>query len=140
MITILSSSEARDLLRQSRLARLGCIVDGEPYVVPINYYLDGDYAYIHSLPGRKVEALRANPRACLQVDDIRDEVVWRSALAYGTCEEIKSQDERALVLNAFYERFPLLTPVEAAIAQDATPPVVIVFRIQISTISGIKEG
>lgn len=140
MITTLSSGEARDLLRESRLARLGCIIDGEPYVVPVNYYLDGDCAYVHSLPGRKVEALRANPRACLQVDDIKDDVLWRSALAYGIYEEIKSHDERARVLNAFHERFPLLTPVESAITQDASPPAVIVFRIRIHAVSGIKEG
>lgn len=139
MIKTLSLSEARDLLRERRLARLGCIIDGEPYVVPVNYYLDGDCAYVHSLPGRKIEALRLNPRACLQVDDIKDDIVWRSALAYGTYEEIKNPDERARVMNAFYERFPLLTPVESAIVQDAAPPAVIVFRIRINEVSGIKE-
>ncbi len=140
MITTLSSDESRELLRERRLARLGCLIDDEPYVVPVNYYLDGDCAYIHSLPGRKVEALRAHPRACLQVDDIKDDVVWRSVLAYGTCEEVNSHSERARILNAFYQRFPLLTPVESAIAQDAAPPAIIIFRIQINKVSGIKEG
>ena len=140
MIKTLSTDEAHELLRESRLARLGCVIDGEPYVVPVNYYLDGDCAYIHSLPGRKVEALRANPRACLQVDDIKDEVGWRSVLAYGTYEEIKGREERARVLNALYERFPLLTPVESAIACDASPPAIIVFRLRLDSINGIQEG
>jgi len=140
LIKTLSTSESRGLLDKGRIARLGCIADGEPYVVPVNYILEGEYAYVHSLPGRKVEALRAHPRACLQVDDIGESVGWRSVLAYGTYEEIKSPEERARVLNAFCKRFTLLTPVESFIIRDATPPAVIVFRIRIDDVSGIKEG
>jgi len=47
-----------------------CIAAGWPYVVPVNYFFDGKDIYIHSLPGKKLDALRANPRACLQVDEI----------------------------------------------------------------------
>ena len=79
MIRPLSESETRALLSQARTGRLGCVVEGGPYVVPVNYVFHNDSIYIHSLLGRKIKALRANPRACLQVDDIRDENNWRSA-------------------------------------------------------------
>lgn len=140
MIKTLSESESFDILLRGRLARLGCIVEGEPYVVPVNYYLDGDNAYLHSLPGRKIEALRRHPRACLQVDEIRDEANWRSVLAYGHYEEIGSHDERAHILNDFYKRFALLTPVESVIVHDGASLDVIVFRLRIDTVSGIGEG
>ena len=57
-------------------------------MVPINYVLDGESIYVHSLPGRKLEALRANPRACLQVDEVNDPYHWRSAIAFGDYEEV----------------------------------------------------
>ena len=41
MITRLSQEEARALLTVSRVGRLGCVYEGGPYVVPINYVLDG---------------------------------------------------------------------------------------------------
>ena len=72
MITHLTADEARALLASRRVGRLGCVYEGGPYVVPINYVLDGESIYTHSLPGQKIEALRANPKACLQVD----EIIW----------------------------------------------------------------
>ena len=59
---------AISLLRESSFGRLGCIANGRPYVVPVYYYYDGQDIFIHSLPGLKIEALRANPSACLQID------------------------------------------------------------------------
>ena len=41
MIKRLSDDEAWALLRAGRLARLGCIADDSPYVVPVNYAADG---------------------------------------------------------------------------------------------------
>src|SRR5262245_1384454 len=41
-------------------------------VVPVNYLFDGEFIYIHSLPGRKIDVLRANPNACMQVDAVED--------------------------------------------------------------------
>ncbi|HTF38640.1 MAG TPA: pyridoxamine 5'-phosphate oxidase family protein [Blastocatellia bacterium] len=58
MITRLSQEEARTLLTVSRVGRLGCVYAGGPYVVPINYVLDGESIYVHSLPGRKLETYR----------------------------------------------------------------------------------
>jgi nitroimidazol reductase NimA-like FMN-containing flavoprotein (pyridoxamine 5'-phosphate oxidase superfamily) len=140
MITNLDPDESRELLRNCQIARLGCVDGNEPYVVPVHYILEDDCAVIHSLPGRKIQALRANSRACLQVDNIQDSVHWSSVLAYGNYEEIWNADERGRVLELFLRRFHLLTPVEAAILGDSFSPEVIVFRIRIDEISGMREG
>jgi nitroimidazol reductase NimA-like FMN-containing flavoprotein (pyridoxamine 5'-phosphate oxidase superfamily) len=139
MLVRLSEEESRSLLKGGGLARLGYVLDGEPHIVPVNYVLDGDCAYIHSLPGNKITALRANPRACLQVDEIEDQFHWRSVLAFGDFEEVREPSERNYLLSKILSRFPQLTPVEAAIAQDAEPPTVILFRIRIDKVSGVGE-
>ena len=79
MMRMLSSEEARSLLQAARVVRLGCIVNGEPYVVPINCHFEGDSFYSHSLLGLKISGLRENPRACVQVDEIKSDLRWRSA-------------------------------------------------------------
>ena len=140
MITTLDNQQARKVLQSARVARLGCIVNGEPYIVPINYNFEGDYLYSHSLPGLKINGLRENPRACVQVDDIESDLHWRSAMAFGTFEEIKKPEERAQILNKLLKHFPMLTPVESAIAVDASAPQVIVFRIRIDRLPGMSEG
>lgn len=140
MLKNLNQDQARGLLRKERTGRLGCIADDEPYIVPVNYVFDGECAYLHSLPGQKIDAMRANPRVCLQVDQIESELNWKSVLAFGTYEEITNEVERAGALNQLLGRFSRLTPVESFIADDAGAPAPIVFRIRVSRLTGICEG
>jgi len=135
----LLAEEAKALLSACRIGRLGCIDNGEPYVVPINYVFTDGAIYSHSLPGRKLDALRTNPRTCLQVDDIQDDFNWRSVIAYGDFEEIRVPGDRELILNKLLSRFPSLTPVESAIVADAGAPSSIVFRIRVDRVTGVSE-
>jgi uncharacterized protein len=140
MTRMLSEAEARDLIADGRIGRLGCVDNGEPYVVPVNYVFDDGSIFSHSLPGRKIDVLRAHPRACLQVDEIENDLKWRSVIAYGNFEEIRLPSERRSILSKLLARFPLLTPVESLMAQDAGAPDSIVFRIGIDRITGVTEG
>lgn len=139
MMKTLSADEATKLLQFARVARLGCIVNGEPYVVPINCHFEEDCLYSHSLNGLKISGLRENPRACVQVDEIENDLRWRSAIAFGKYEEITKPDERAEVLNKLLRKFPMLTPVESAIAVDGSAADVIVYRIRIERLTGVSE-
>ena len=139
MMKTLSSDEARKLFETARVAHLGCIVNGEPYVVPISCVLENNYLYSHSLNGMKISAMRENPRACVQVDEIDSEFSWRSAIAFGRYEEIAKPDERAEVINKLFRVYPLLTPVESTIALDGLAQEVIVFRIRIDRITAVSE-
>lgn len=91
---MLSNEEARRLLQTARIGRLGCIVNGEPYVVPLNYCLEGDFLYSHSLAGLKITGLRENPNACVQVDEMESDLRWRSAIGFGKYER-NHQAQRA---------------------------------------------
>ncbi|HKZ03421.1 MAG TPA: pyridoxamine 5'-phosphate oxidase family protein [Pyrinomonadaceae bacterium] len=139
MFVRLNEEQAKTLLTSGGLGRLGCIVDGGPYIVPINYYFENGCAYSHSLPGVKITALRENPEACLQVDEIEGYYRWVSVLAFGKFEEIVNESERKTILTNLLKRFPSLTPVESVMAQDAGPPPIIVFRIRIDRLTGVAE-
>ena len=140
MITRMSEEEARALLRAGRLARLGCIAEGYPYVVPVNYAFNGEFVFSHSLPGLKVDAMRAFPRVCLQVDEVRSETRWKSALAFGTFEELNDRGERERALPLLLPLFPQLTPVESLITADAGAPAPVVYRVRVERVTGIREG
>jgi nitroimidazol reductase NimA-like FMN-containing flavoprotein (pyridoxamine 5'-phosphate oxidase superfamily) len=139
MTRMLDETEARNFIAAGKIGRLGCIDNGEPYVVPINYVFQDMSIYSHSMPGRKIEALRAHPRACLQVDEIRDDLNWRSVIAFGNFEEIRVPSDRRSILGKLLGHFPLLTPVETLMAQDAAAPDSIVFRIIVDRITGVEE-
>lgn len=140
MMKILNDSEVRTMFQSARVARLGCIVNGEPYIVPINVHFEDECLYSHSLPGLKIIGLRENPRACVQFDEIESDLRWRSAIAFGKFEEITRSSERADILTRLLRKFPLLTPVESAIALDGASQEVIVFRIRIERFTGVSEG
>lgn len=140
MIKMLSDDDARRLFESARVARLGCIVDGGPYVVPINCILEGNNLYSHSLRGLKISALRENRRACVQVDYIESDIAWRSAIAFGNFEEVTNPNERADILNKLFRVFPSLTPVESTIALDGLAQEVIVFRIKVERFTAVSEG
>ncbi len=108
--------------------------------MPINCHLEGDCLYSHSLPGLKISGLRENPRACVQVDEIESDLHWRSAIAFGKFEEIVKPTERAEALAKLLREFPMLTPVESAIAADGARSEVIVYKIRIERVTGVSEG
>jgi nitroimidazol reductase NimA-like FMN-containing flavoprotein (pyridoxamine 5'-phosphate oxidase superfamily) len=88
----------------------------------------------------KIAGLRENPRACVQVDEIESDLRWKSAIAFGRFEEVTKSTERAGILTKLLHKFPMLTPVESAIAVDGAAPEVIVFRIKIERLTGVSEG
>ena len=134
----LSEKEVVQILLQQNLGRLGCIVDGEPYVVPVHYFFDGENVYFHSLPGRKINALRAQPRACLQVDEIEDSYHWRSAIAYGSYEEINDAQLRERTLAELFRHLPHLTPVESKMKAGNNE--IIIFRLRVGRVTGVGES
>ncbi len=141
MLKTLSKKSSREFLKQHHLGRLGCVLkNGEPYVVPVNYLFDDQYIYIHSLPGLKISAMRANPKICLQADEINgDGFEWRSVVTHGEFEEVKDREQKLKILFEFYEKFPHFTPVEAKIESKISLQNTIVFRIKISSLTGLAE-
>ena len=139
MITKMSEDETRALLRAGRLGRLGCVAEGYPYVVPVNYVFDGEFVFSHSLPGHKIDAMRAFPRVCLQVDEAQSETRWKSALAFGTFEELDDRAERDRAMGLLLSLFPRLTPVESLIATDAGAPRPVVYRVRVERVTGVRE-
>jgi len=138
MITPLNQDEGRALLSEGRLGRLGCVVGNGPYVVPVNYVFDGENIYIHSLLGRKVAALRSNPRACLQVDQVVDDYHWRSVIAFGVYGEVTDGAEHDQAVGKLLARFPQLTPVESVPVHDGQSSVIL-FRIHVEEVTGVAE-
>src|SRR5262245_27002334 len=133
----LGETDSLVILREGTLGRLGCVDDDGPYVVPVNYVFDGKDIYIHSLPGKKINALRANPRVCLQVDEIKDAYNWRSVIAFGKYEEISDEKTREELLGKLFSRLTHMTPVESKLTKGLQET--IVFRIKVDEITGMSE-
>src|SRR5207342_3114552 len=88
LIQELSEQESLALLSRVRFGRLACAAGGQPYVVPINFAVQGRNIYAFSTIGKKTESLRLNPLACLQVDEITSGERWKSVIVLGRYHEV----------------------------------------------------
>ena len=132
-IGALKTNDSMAILQRCSLGRLGCVDNDAPYVVPVHYFFDGQDIYIHSLPGRKIDAMRANSHVCLQVDEIRDAFHWKSVIAFGSYEEISDEGRREEMLGKLLSRLPHMTPVESEMCEGLNEA--ILFRIKIAAIT-----
>jgi nitroimidazol reductase NimA-like FMN-containing flavoprotein (pyridoxamine 5'-phosphate oxidase superfamily) len=141
----LNRDECAAVLSASRLARLACSRDGQPYVVPIHYAFADDYLYSFSMPGRKIDWMRENPMVCAQIDDLGSSRNWRSVVVYGLYEElpdrIGSKRERdhawsLLEKHANWWEPGGLKPVPQPMATASTH---LFYRIRVTSMSG-RQG
>jgi nitroimidazol reductase NimA-like FMN-containing flavoprotein (pyridoxamine 5'-phosphate oxidase superfamily) len=88
VIEDLDRSEIDAFLRRQVVGRVGCHADGRTYVVPVIYVWDGEFVYVQSVEGRKVEMMRANPEVCFEVDEYEPDGSWRSVIVDGVYEEL----------------------------------------------------
>ncbi len=92
------------MLRAEVVGRIGCHDDAGTYVVPVIYAYDGEAVYVYSIEGRKIRTMRANPEVCFEVDRYDGPGDWRSAIAFGTYEELDpagAERARALLRERF---------------------------------------
>jgi len=93
MIRELSEQECLAALGRTRVARLGCAADGQPYVVPIFFALDRSSEgepclYGFTTVGQKIRWMRANPRVCVEWDEVEGYDRWVSVIVFGRYEEL----------------------------------------------------
>jgi nitroimidazol reductase NimA-like FMN-containing flavoprotein (pyridoxamine 5'-phosphate oxidase superfamily) len=97
MINEMTEKDCGAMLSRASFGRLGCALDNQPYVVPIGFASEGYDIFVLSTFGQKIEWMRANPRVCVQIDEIQSENEWASVIATGHYEELREPqftDER----------------------------------------------
>lgn len=143
MIHELTTAECRDVLHRTTLGRLACVREGEPYILPVHLYCDGDYLYGFATLGKKIDWMRANPLVCVEVDEITDEDHWTSVLVFGRYEELPPQPEyeepRKRAQALFQQRPRWWQPATAKLASGERH-IPVVYRIQIWRVSGRRAA
>ena len=95
----LNETECREILSRAAMARLGCSLNDQPYVIPVGIACEDDSIYVFSTLGQKIKWMRSNPKVCVQVDEIRGQSDWVSVIANGEFQELPEpqfEDERIM--------------------------------------------
>ena len=84
----MTEQECREALARTSFGRLGCSLGDQPYIVPVCLASDGDFIYVFSTLGKKIAWMRANPKVCIQIDEIKSQSEWSSVIVNGRYEEL----------------------------------------------------
>ncbi len=138
----LSPKECHAILQRAETGRLGCSFENQPYIVPVSIACDDDSIYVFATFGQKIKWMRANPKVCLQVDEIKDHSRWSSVVAYGRYQELpepqfKQQREHARKLLQQRHDWWLNAVAERRIATKDVSVEPMFFRIQIDSVTGL---
>ncbi len=84
----LSTLECAKVLDGNRLAHLACSNEGRAYVVPVYYAHASNALYAFSMPGKKIEWMRANPLVSVLVEQQGASTGWKSVIVDGHYHEL----------------------------------------------------
>lgn len=138
----LTATECFDVLEAHRFGHLACAREGRPYLVPIHYAYSERALYAFSLPGKKIDWMRANNRVSVLVEAERPDRGWTSVIADGWYEELperigyKRQRDHAWSLLSRHANWwepGALKPGNLPLADDAKH---VFFRVVIDEVSG----
>lgn len=136
----MAPAEMHGLLLRQSFGHLGCARDSRPYVLPMNYAYDGKELYFFTTEGMKTQFIAANPKVCLQVEEVTDSSHWRSVMVIGQAEQLTKSEEMQQAMKLITERNPALTPAISATQLDTWGRAVdiAIYRITPELIDGRK--
>ena len=93
-------------------------VDNAPYVLPLNFAIDGDRVILHSAQyGRMWETIKKNPKVCINWT-LGEELAWqdelvgcsyrvksKSVIVEGTAEIVDDYDEKERIVKHFMTQY-----------------------------------
>ena len=144
LIQELTRQASLEVLARTHLGRLACARGMQPYIVPIHFAYQDNWLYSFSMPGQKIDWMRANPLVCVEADQMRREQ-WTTVVVFGRYEELcdtpEFRSERALAFNLLQQRAMWWEPGGAKTMPGGTPATGPVFyRIKIEQITGRRAA
>jgi uncharacterized protein len=93
LIRDMTPQECRHLLARTGFGRLACARDNQPFIVPVYFAYEPDHLYGFTTAGRKIEWMRANPKVCVEVDEVENHFQWMSVIVTGRYQELPNTPE-----------------------------------------------
>lgn len=142
MVDPLPEVEARRLLAEAPVGHIGFISDGSPYVTPMSFVVDGQRILFRTTGGKKLDALRRDPRVCIEVSRFDPETgEWASAIVTGNAFETDDNRTGERVIEMLYEKYGqvLGDPLSRGGLQPV-PGLPHVIEVTIEEITGMSAG
>lgn len=111
-------NEIDAILKQCKTCYVSMSVDDVPYVLPMNFAMDGDRVILHSAQyGRMWETIKKNPKVCINWT-LGEELAWqdkqvacsyrvksKSVIVEGTAEIVEYMEEKERLFRQFMSQY-----------------------------------
>lgn len=87
----LTPRECESILRRNHVGRLAFRNGAEIDIQPLSYVANGQWLFMRSAYGAKMEAIAHSPYVALEVDEIDGPFDWRSVVAHGTIYALSAE-------------------------------------------------
>jgi nitroimidazol reductase NimA-like FMN-containing flavoprotein (pyridoxamine 5'-phosphate oxidase superfamily) len=144
---MISDPEAKSILENRKIGRIGLCIEGQPYVVPVLYLYssEDDCIYVHSATkGRKMETLGRNPKVCFEVDKLKRIIIgekvcnctaeYESVIAFGKASLV-NQEKRTEILHRMIQKYGVKTKLNTPIDKETLTKTAVI-KISIDRITG----
>jgi hypothetical protein len=145
LIEEMSRQACIDFIQRVRFGRLACEQAGQPYVTPLFFAYHGGALYSFSTVGQKVAWARANPRVCVEADEVESPQQWTTVIVFGRYEELpdgaRYDADRKLAHSLLQQRPIWWEPgyARTLIEGRERPLELVYFRIHIGLITGHRS-
>lgn len=138
----MSESAARQFLEKAPVAHVGVVAEGEPYVSPMSFVVDGNRILFRTMPGKRLNAIKASSRVSIETCRFEEESGdWSSVIVSGEARLVDDDPTRQLVMGKLFEKYrdALGSPLSRSGLQPlgSLPAVVVV---EIEEISGMTSS
>ncbi len=138
MLAELDPREVEALLLDQNVGHIGVSSDDRVYVFPVCFGFDGEFIYVQSGEGLKVQLMRSHPSVCFEVEEIRGPSRWASVMVHGSYEELTEERDRDRAFATILAQAGPRPPASLAPYLQG-PEAMVVFRIRIVEATGRCE-
>ena len=138
----ISEAEALQFLEEAMVAHIGVVQDGEPYVTPMSFVVDGRSILFRTKPGKRYEAIASHPKVCIEVSHFDENTGdWISVVVRGKAVERTDQATTSRTVGLLMDKYRAVlgSPLgHGGLQPLATFPHVV--EVPIEEISGMVSG
>lgn len=138
----ISEVEAREFLAEAMVAHIGVVSNGDPYVSPMSFVVEGNRILFRTKPGKRFEAVLANPKVSIEASRFDEQSGdWISVIVAGHAAECTDSATTTRTVELLLEKYHevLGSPLSRdAFQAMATFPHVL--EVEIDEITGMVSG
>ena len=139
----MTPEEAMEVLEEAPVAHIGMVDDGKPYVTPMSFVVSENRILFRTMPGRKVDILKANPNVCIEVSIYDDDSgEWASVLVNGKASFVDDAMTRSDLIARLFRKYEKVmgSPLSRGSGMQMLPGDPHVVEIPIDEITGLVSG